>query len=216
LTQLDEMLAASAACLDFRAALITQRCFVIEEFRYKQGLGRPPLGKMLRTGDLLYWAPGIQARGLPDMLDYMEQHVAAADLPVLERLARFRAIEGELDRLSLLHVTAKTWLPIFSSSTVFEVDPGIRVQSDLARTALAIERFRLPTDELPAHLEELVPRYLAQVPLDPFDGQPVRYRRRPAGYLLYSVGADGQDNDGREQDEVKSGEPRDSCFIVIR
>ena len=99
---------------------------------------------------------------------------------------------------------------------LFELDAGIQVQFDLARTALALERFRLPTGARPERMEELVPRYLPQVPLDPFDGQPIRYRRRQAGYLLYSVGPDGQDNDGREQDEVKSGEPCDWCFIVVR
>ncbi len=216
LTQLDEMLAASSARLDLCAALVTQRCFIIEEFQYKQRLGRPPLRNLLRTGGLLYWAPGIQARGLPDILGYLEKYVEAADLPLPERLARFRAINDEVDRLSALHVLAKIWMPFSTGSMLFELDPRIRVHFDLARTALAIERFRLPTDALPERLDELVPRYLPQVPIDPFDGQPIRYRRRPAGYLLYSVGADGQDNNGREEDEVKSGEPCDWCFIVVR
>ena len=38
--------------------------------------------------------------------------------------------------------------------------------------------------------------YLKRVPLDPFDGQPLRYRRDPEGVVIYSVGLDGQDGGG--------------------
>ena len=44
----------------------------------------------------------------------------------------------------------------------------------MARTALAIQRYRLATGRLPASLEELVPRYIKDVPIDPFDGRPSR------------------------------------------
>jgi hypothetical protein len=217
LTQLDQMLAASAATLDLKEALITERCLAIEKFRDLQRSGSPSLRRLLHTGGILHWVPGIRARGLPDTLDWMEKYVQAVDLPLRERTARFRELEKELDRLSLLHTVAQGWVPVFTGGDrLFELDPRIQVHFDLARTALAIERSRLPTDELPTSLEELVPRYLAQVPIDPFDGRPIRYQRRQTGYLLYSVGTDGQDNDGREQDEVSRGEPYDLCFVVIR
>jgi hypothetical protein len=217
LTRLDQMLATSAATLDLKEALITERCLAIEKFRDLRRSGSPSLRRLLRTGGILNWVPGIRARGLPDTLDWMEKYVQAADLPLRERMARFRELENELDQLSLLHAVAQGWVPVFTGGDrLFELDPRMQVHCDLARTALAIERFRLPTDELPARLEELVPRYLPQVPIDPFDGRPIRYRRRQTGYLLYSVGVDGRDNDGREQDEVNSGEPYDLCFVVIR
>jgi hypothetical protein len=55
-----------------------------------------------------------------------------------------------------------------------------------------------------------------EVPIDPFDGQPVRYRCTDPGYVLYSILEDGQDNGGRERGDVQSGEPYDWCFIVTR
>jgi hypothetical protein len=51
----------------------------------------------------------------------------------------------------------------------------------LAVTALGLERFRLNTGRLPETLEELVPDYLEAVPVDPFDGQSVRYEPEPGG-----------------------------------
>jgi len=54
------------------------------------------------------------------------------------------------------------------------------------------------------------------VPVDPFDGRPIRYRRTDPGYLLYSVDTDGQDHGGRERSDAQQGEPYDWCFIVTR
>jgi hypothetical protein len=69
-----------------------------------------------------------------------------------------------------------------------------------ALTALAVERYRLANKgTLPQNLEALVPRFLPEVPLDPYDGQALRYRRAGKGYVIYSVGSDLADNDGLER-----------------
>ncbi len=67
----------------------------------------------------------------------------------------------------------------------------------LAVTGLALERFRLVEGKYPASLEALTPRYVKEVPLDPMDGHPLRYRVEPDGqFRLYSVGRDHQDDGG--------------------
>ena len=62
--------------------------------------------------------------------------------------------------------------------------------------ALALRCYRLDHGELPPALADLVPEYLAEVPVDPFSGRPLVYRRQDGEYLLYSVGPDGQDDGG--------------------
>ena len=58
-----------------------------------------------------------------------------------------------------------------------------------AQAAVAIERWRLAhPGQLPDTLAALVPTYLTAVPLDPYDGQPVRYKKLPVGYVVNSVG----------------------------
>ncbi len=79
---------------------------------------------------------------------------------------------------------------------------------ELAETAYAIAAFR---DEhggkYPAKLAELVPKYAAVVPTDPFtDGQEFRYKPNEKGYLLYSVGENGKDEGGREPWDKPSGD----------
>jgi hypothetical protein len=67
----------------------------------------------------------------------------------------------------------------------------------IALTAIALKRFQLAHGHLPGNLSELVPACLEKMPLDPVDGQPLRYRPATDGtFLLYSIGADGVDDGG--------------------
>ncbi|HJT32299.1 MAG TPA: hypothetical protein VJ783_09675 [Pirellulales bacterium] len=84
---------------------------------------------------------------------------------------------------------------------------------DTARVAVAIERFRLRHAKLPESLDALVPEFLPEVPLDPFDGQPLRYRVDEAAYKVYSVGPDETDQDGQVTDALV-GTPPDLVFRV--
>jgi hypothetical protein len=86
-------------------------------------------------------------------------------------------------------------------------------------TALAIERYRQAHQgALPAKLDDLKPQFLASIPIDPFDGQPLRYRPLAKGYVVYSVGYDRQDDGGRERVAKAYGRANayDETFIVER
>jgi len=79
-----------------------------------------------------------------------------------------------------------------------------RIKSDmafvrLAVAVLAIERFRADHGRVPETLDELVGEYLEAVPIDPFDGQPIRYGLHSSAYFVYSVWADGEDGGGEMQ-----------------
>jgi hypothetical protein len=71
---------------------------------------------------------------------------------------------------------------------------------NVLQTALAVEGFRLAhAGRIPASLPELVPDFLPAVPRDLFDGQPLRFKTLPRGYVIYSIGADGVDDGGLEK-----------------
>ncbi|HEY5346048.1 MAG TPA: hypothetical protein VIK62_06860 [Verrucomicrobiae bacterium] len=68
---------------------------------------------------------------------------------------------------------------------------------DLARTAIALERYRLAHGEFPESLDALAPQFIAQVPHDVINGQPLKYRRTNDGqFVLYSVGWNEKDDGG--------------------
>ncbi len=81
----------------------------------------------------------------------------------------------------------------------------------LAMTAIALEQFRASHgNRYPDGLSELVPTYLDAPLLDPFDGNPLRYRIQGAGYVLYSIGPELKDDGG---DQTKG---KDLVFEVVR
>ena len=67
------------------------------------------------------------------------------------------------------------------------------------RLLLALKCYKLEKGRLPESLEELVPAYIEKVPLDDFDGQPMRYSREKK--IIYSVGEDLKDSGGSEEPE---------------
>lgn len=71
---------------------------------------------------------------------------------------------------------------------------------DQARTACALERYRLARGTYPESLEALVPAFLDCVPTDIPAGGSLHYRREGQGYVIWSVGVDGKDEGGRTVD----------------
>jgi hypothetical protein len=64
----------------------------------------------------------------------------------------------------------------------------------MLQTDLAVRLFRHERGRWPHSLNELVPDYLAAVPIDLHSGQPLIYRPSDTDFVLYSVGQDAADN----------------------
>ncbi|MBN1508809.1 MAG: hypothetical protein JW955_18315 [Sedimentisphaerales bacterium] len=208
LMELDQSLTATAGTLDLTQVLITERCIMIETCRdpfLAAGSTPSPRFRML---------PGVTRTGIVDVLNYMGDCIEASRRPPIDRLEGFREATAKLKGLSFMHFMIKMLGP--AMGRIAELDLRARAGIDLARTALAIERYRVVMGRLPEQLADLVPDYLKEVPVDPFDGRAIRYMRTEPGYRLYSILEDGQDNDGKEKSEVTRGDPYDWPFIVTR
>jgi hypothetical protein len=157
-----------------------------------------------------------QARSLKEEHDYLEttfQQLLSARkeafpgrLKVVSDLIRQRVTEAT-DRGLLLNV----WL---SDGLDKHVNREARCLANLrlAMTAVALEQFRAAhNNRYPAGLSELTPDYLAATLMDPFDGQPLRYRKQDAGYVLYSIGWDLKDDGGKPM----NGKGGDIVFTIV-
>lgn len=71
----------------------------------------------------------------------------------------------------------------------------------MARTVVAMARYRAKHGRLPARLEDLTPAYLATATADPFDGKPLRFVSDDRGATLYSIGLNGKDDGGELSDD---------------
>lgn len=74
------------------------------------------------------------------------------------------------------------------------------------RLAVALVAYRSEKGRYPAMLDDLAPEYLSTVPDDLFTGQPLIYRVEENGYLLYSVGVNGEDEEGRSYYDEPQGD----------
>ncbi len=130
-----------------------------------------------------------------DYLAHMDRLIALGAKPYPEMLPAMEALGDEYD-------AGISWLPRISDSIAL---PLSRVGQSFARdaanlrmsaAAAAVERYRLVHGAPPDTLRDLTPTFLPDIPQDPFDGQPLRYRRNGQGYLVYSIYSDREDDGG--------------------
>jgi len=72
----------------------------------------------------------------------------------------------------------------------------------VTRLLLLLRAWKADHGRLPEILDALVPAFMEAVPLDPFDGGPVRYDREKR--ILYSAGKDGVGTGGMSEDEQQT------------
>jgi hypothetical protein len=84
-------------------------------------------------------------------------------------------------------------------------DRSEQVQRNL-QIAFALAAYRRDQGRYPAKLDDLAPKYLADVPDDVFSGKPLVYRPAENGYRLYSVGVNGKDEGGRWTNDDPPGD----------
>lgn len=87
------------------------------------------------------------------------------------------------------------------------LSPAFQAWSDVAdRTeqshrnlhiAFSLAAYHRDHDSYPKKLDALAPKYLPKIPNDLFSGKALIYRPSKKGYLLYSVGVNGEDEGGR-------------------
>jgi hypothetical protein len=164
---------------------------------------------------LAYRASGVLDQDALYCLQVVDKIIGACDKPFPQRLQGSRDVMSEAERRvsrrPWFHPLATVALPSFEHIFVDKAAHLARFRS--ARTGLAVERFRLGEGGLPGNLSELVPGHLDEVPNDPFDGKPLRYKRLDPGYVVYSIGRDGDDDGGEERDRRDDG---DIAFHVTR
>jgi hypothetical protein len=134
-----------------------------------------------------------------NILDLRTRQIAALDLPMERRFGEWKRV-GRSFAIDRKHATLAQRLTV-PAYDVLPLDDAIRLtELQMARTALAIERWRLSHGkQLPESLTDVVPEMILTVPMDPFDNGPLRYQKLAHGYLIYSIGPDFKDDGGKEK-----------------
>ncbi len=169
----------------------------------------PPIGMRFMRGNLMDNVSAWFMR-IPDHLEYLNQMQSSIDcatLPQADQWDKHSEIIGQIARMpnylrncQVLHSADPDY---FYSAARF------RVQLGVARTALAVERFRIRTGWPPEDLEDLVPAFLTKIPRDITGKGAVRYERNGIGF---TVGSEGIPQSRLQMNSILSEEVR---FAVV-
>ena len=94
-----------------------------------------------------------------------------------------------------------------------------RVTTDTAGliTTLALLRYKADRDQFPEKLHVLLSEgYLKELPMDAYSGKPLVYRRTRESFVLYSFGADFDDDGGKRSKWGKGDKGGDQVFWPVR
>lgn len=208
-------------CLD--ALLNLTRRGVVNELAGDGGKLSPEEIKALAALD---WAPVVK-----NITAFYDRMAAALRLKTrTERQAACARIQADLEALARAAGNSKNVLKdvLLGKDPGKDVAKGIgdvllglmapaigRVQDAYDRVeqfrlnqlvAFALAAYRADHNKYPDKLDDLAPAYLKAVPGDLFSGKPLVYRPDAKGYLLYSVGVNGQDDGGRWRDDDPPGD----------
>lgn len=103
---------------------------------------------------------------------------------------------------SMDYVMNRILMPVF-----FEAAKAcVRDQARLVCNSAMLEllKYRRGHSAFPARLDQVGRSFL-----DPFDDKPLRYKKRGAGFIVYSVDADGKDDGGAKPSPNDTSAPRD-------
>ena len=128
-----------------------------------------------------YGLVGLRERDLGVYLDRMNDFLNAASNTFPEALRLSASAETKMQRqldhgFGRLAFLSRMLLPALGKA--IDKGAGATAQLRCARTALAVERFRLANaGALPSKLEDLVPLYLPELPVNSYTGEPLQYHR---------------------------------------
>jgi hypothetical protein len=125
-------------------------------------------------------------------LRYCTRLLEAAELPWPQRRTAVEALAVERDDSAEL-----AWEILWRVPQLAGFFQTAQAHGRCAVVAVAVERHRLRRGSWPDSLAALVPDLLPAVPIDPFNGQPLYYRRTANGVVIYSVGTNGADDGGK-------------------
>ena len=148
-------------------------------------------------------------------LDMMDRFIADAAQPYHARDVKGQPSGGI--RCGVHWLEEPPWRRPFTYYTEGDVPEELlafdRTIAHLAclKVALALRLHRLKHGVYPELLAALVPEFLDKLPLDPFSGKDLVYRREGKGFVVYSLDWDGADDNG-----VPSQRSQNQGDIVFR
>jgi hypothetical protein len=134
-------------------------------------------------------------RAYRDLLDGYEQAAKQPYFKIRDEALDLEQVQFRTHRQGLV-----TSIIVPALSRVLKSAARSQAIHSATRVGVASTRYRLDHGTLPTTLVQLVPDYLDEIPVDPFDGKSLRLSQKPDEWTVYSVGPDGKDDSGMPYD----------------
>jgi membrane protease YdiL (CAAX protease family) len=145
--------------------------------------------------DIRLWRKLERHRTTADVKQYYDLAEKAFLMSPWEYNKCFTFIKISIESFENRNPLIKTFAPAIGR--LVEIKARFLANLDALITTLAILRYKADTQQLPVNLSELVTAgYLKTVPDDPFSAGSINYKLTNGGFILYSFGADFDDDAG--------------------
>ena len=208
LIELQDYLSSLDILAEYKHAMRGERAFNTSGIDYlrRQRFQTTGIELLVREeGDLWSSAmPNLMPSGwfYQNMLAISQMHQNFVLAAVDEKTTRVfpdkcRTLDVELSNLPFRPYTAFAKMLMLALSNAASKSARTEFFVSAARIAIALERHRLAHGNYPETLDALMPQFIAKLPHDVINGQPLKYRRNAdASFILYSVGWNEKDDGG--------------------
>jgi hypothetical protein len=201
----DEVLSdADASATAYRAALAELRAWDID-----RAFVRALKGELVITGILFYdsFRKKLGGCGLFPVstwfaanqsltLDFYRQLLPIAQKGVPYDRQKISRLVADFTQKTQERNTILANIHISPVKDLFDQVTETHAFQRVTMTALALRLYRKENGRYPENLQQLVPKYLPSVPIDPYDCKPLRYRKLQKGFKVWSVGENRKDDGG--------------------
>ncbi len=156
--------------------------------------------------------PGQRAR----RLRASNELISVGQLPYAERIQALRNLDEKWRAQSAAMFGWLDSAPEPGRIYANYVKEELAIDAILSNTivAIATERYRQEHLHWPTSLDELSPRYLKTLPLDPYTGEPLHLLRKGPALVIYSVGENLKDDGGMLANRFATG-GMDNGFVLL-
>lgn len=145
-------------------------------------------------GRLYYWVfrPVYKSEIIWLMENY-DLMLKAAEMPYYSSRDSIE-LEERINSAPWYYIMSRLFLP--NAVTVLFKRATLDAMFDTARVGMACKIYKNMYGDFPEDLSELAPEILEEIPVDPFTGHPLIYKKQDSGIMVYSIGSNLKDDGG--------------------
>ena len=152
-----------------------------------------------RKSTILDWVlrPVLKSE-ITHMFEFWKEIIAAAEMPYHKMTDFYEGLQKKVGPKSWHFLTEL--VPNTASTHLKEAT--LEAMFFTARIGIACKVYKNKTGFYPDSLEQLIPEYLEKLPMDPFTGKPLQFKKEKVGFIVYSLGSNKRDDNGRGTWEI--------------